>query len=122
MIATHGRQGPVPAACGETRTLANCRALPSPLSSIPTHWKIILMTTVEIKLSDSLAKEAKQAGLLTPEAIETMLRERLRAQRVAELREAITKMASSGGTPMTMEEIEAEIQAYRQERRRAAGV
>ncbi len=79
------------------------------------------MTTIEIKLSDSLAKEAKQAGLLTTEAIETMLRERLRTQHVAELREAITKMASSKGVAMTMEEIEAEIQAYRQERRRAAG-
>lgn len=79
------------------------------------------MTTFEIKLPDSLAKEAQQAGLLTPEAIETMLRERLRTQRVAELREAVGQMASASGAPMTMEEIEAEIQAYRQERQRATG-
>ncbi len=50
-----------------------------------------------------------------------MLRERLRAQRITELREAVGKMASTDGAPMTMGEIEAEIQAYRQERRRAAG-
>ena len=81
------------------------------------------MTTLEVKLElpDSLAKEAQQAGLLTPQALEAMLRERLRAQRVAELREAVGQMASAGGTPLTMEEIEAEIQAYRKERRRASG-
>lgn len=81
------------------------------------------MTTLEVKLElpDSLAKEAQQAGLLTPQAIEAMLRERLRAQRVAELREAVRQMVSAGGTPLTMEEIEAEMQAYRIERRRAPG-
>lgn len=82
---------------------------------------VTTMTTVQIELPDTLVKEARQAGLLTPEAIESMLRQRLRAQHVGELREAIDKMAGSGGTPMTMEEIEAEIQAYRQERRRASG-
>lgn len=79
------------------------------------------MTTLEISLSDALAKEARQAGLLTPEAIEAMLRERLRTQRIAELREAVGQMTSAGGASMTMEEIEAEIQAYRKERRRAPG-
>ncbi|MBI3045912.1 MAG: hypothetical protein HYY78_24150 [Betaproteobacteria bacterium] len=81
------------------------------------------MTTLEVKLDlpESLAKEAQQAGLLTPQAVETMLRERLRTQRVAELREAVKQMVSAGGVPMTMEEIEAEIQAYRKERRRASG-
>jgi hypothetical protein len=81
------------------------------------------MTTLEVKLElpESLAKEAQQAGLLTPKALETMLRERLRAQRVTELREAVKQMVSAGDAPMTMEEIEAEIQAYRKERRRASG-
>ena len=79
------------------------------------------MTTVEIKLPDALAKEARQAGLLTPQALETMLRERLRAQRIGELRDAVKQMVSASGTSMTMEEIEAEIQAYRNERRRASG-
>ena len=79
------------------------------------------MTTVEITLSDSLAAEAQQAGLLSQEAVEIMLRERLRSRRIAELRETVDPMALSGGAPMTMEEIQAEIQAYRQERRRASG-
>ena len=79
------------------------------------------MTTVEITLSDSLAAKAQQVGLLSQEAVEIMLRERLRSRRIAELREAVDQMALSGGAPMTMEEIQAEIQAYRQERRRAPG-
>lgn len=81
------------------------------------------MTTLEVKLDlpESLAKEAQQAGLLTPQALEAMLRERLRTQRVTELREAVKQMVSAGSAPMTMEEIEAEIQAYRKERRRASG-
>lgn len=81
------------------------------------------MTTLEIKLSlpDALAKEAQQAGLLTPKALETMLREQLRTRRIAELREAVGQMAGAEGLPMTMAEIEAEIRAYRQERRRALG-
>ena len=79
------------------------------------------MTTLEIKLPDSLAREAKEAGLLTPEAVETMLRERLRAQRIGELRDAVRQMTAAGDAPLTMEEIESEIQAYREERRRAGG-
>jgi hypothetical protein len=79
------------------------------------------MTTLEINLPDSLAREAKEAGLLTPQAVETMLRERLRAQRIGELRNAVRQMVAAGDAPLTMEEIESEIQAYREERRRAAG-
>jgi hypothetical protein len=79
------------------------------------------MTTVQIELPDTLADEARQAGLHSPDAIETMLRQRLRAQHVAELREAVDKLAGAGGAPMTAEEIQAEIEAYRQERRRTPG-
>jgi hypothetical protein len=79
------------------------------------------MTTLTIELPEALAKEAEQAGLLTQQALELMLRERLRKQRIGELRDAVEQMASDGGKPLTMEEIEAEIQAYREERRRAAG-
>jgi len=79
------------------------------------------MTTVKIELPDSLAKEAQQAGLLTPQELETMLRERLRARHIAELRGAIEQTVNVEGTPMTMQEIEAEVQAYRRERRLASG-
>ena len=75
------------------------------------------MTEVTMTLPDALAQEARAAGLLTPEAIEAMLRERLRRQRVDELFAAMDKMVAVGGSPMTEAEIQAEIEAARAERR-----
>lgn len=81
------------------------------------------MTTLELKLSlpDRLAQEAQAAGLLTPEAIESMLREALRRQHVEDLRSTMKILAAADIPPMTMEEIEAEIKAYRRERQCAGG-
>lgn len=83
------------------------------------------MTTLEIKLPDSLAKEAKEAGLLTPEAIEQMVRETIRRHALGELKQAMNRMATVEGPVMTPEEIQEEIRAARAERRareaRAAG-
>ena len=79
------------------------------------------MTTVQITISDALAKEAAAEGLLEPGSIETILRERLAAARIAKMQATRQKFAAAGTSPMTAEEIEAEIQAYRAERRRAAG-
>lgn len=77
------------------------------------------MTTLEIKLSlpDSLAKEAQQAGLLKPEAVEKLLREEIRRRAVNELFEAMDRMAAVEGPPMTEDEIQAEIDAVRAARR-----
>jgi hypothetical protein len=77
------------------------------------------MTTLEVKLDlpDSLAKEAQQAGLLTSDAIERMLREAVRSRRIARLAEARRNIAAAGIAPLTMEEIQAEIEADRAERR-----
>ena len=46
------------------------------------------MTTLELtlKLPDDHAQRAKSAGLLTPDAIETMLREQLKRQAGEQLR------------------------------------
>lgn len=83
------------------------------------------MTTLEINLPDSLAKEAKQAGLLTPEAIEQMVRGAIRQRALGELKQAMDRMAAVEGPVMTPEEIQEEIRAARAERRareaRAAG-
>ena len=78
------------------------------------------MTTVQITLPDALAQEAAQAGLLTPEKIERMLRDQLRAERMARMKAARDKLAADPLQPMTPEEISAEIEAYRSEQRRAA--
>lgn len=83
------------------------------------------MTTIEIELPDSLAREAKAAGLLAPAAAERMVREAIRRRALAELREAMDRMAAVEGAMMTPEEIQAEIRAARAQRRardaRAAG-
>ncbi|OGI54880.1 MAG: hypothetical protein A3E57_03215 [Candidatus Muproteobacteria bacterium RIFCSPHIGHO2_12_FULL_60_33] len=81
------------------------------------------MTTLQVKLElpDPLAKEAQAAGLLAPEQLVRMLREALRAKRIEKLAAAREVLAANPLPPMTTEEIQAEIDAYRAEVRRAAG-
>jgi hypothetical protein len=76
---------------------------------------------LQLDLPDPLAAEAQAAGLLTPEHLERMVREALRARRVEKLAAAREALAASPLPPMTPEEIQAEIDAYRAEVRRAAG-
>ncbi len=77
------------------------------------------MTQVELKLAlpDSLAREADAAGLLTPRAIEGLLREEVRRRRVEQLFQSADKLAAVKLPPLTEAEVEAEIQAARAERR-----
>lgn len=75
------------------------------------------MTTVQITLPDQLAQEAAQAGLLAPDKIEALLRQRLRAERIERMQTVRAKLAADPMTPMTPEEIQAEITAYRAEQR-----
>jgi hypothetical protein len=75
---------------------------------------------VEIELPDTLATQAKKAGLLEPEALERMVREALLAKRVDDLAKARDVLATNPLPPMTPEEIQAEIDAYRADVRRAA--
>lgn len=79
----------------------------------------LVMTTVELKVSlpDELAKEAREAGLLTPDAVESMLRERMRQRRANRLFKTIDKL-SKITPPITKEEIASEIEAARTERRK----
>jgi hypothetical protein len=81
------------------------------------------MTTLELKLSlpDPLAKEAQEAGLLSSEAIEAMVRAALRDVRLRRFDEAREVLAATPVPAMTAAEIQAEIDAYRAESRRAAG-
>ena len=81
------------------------------------------MTTLTIELPDELAEEAKGRGLLVPDAIEAMIRDKLRGSAVDELLEAADDLAAAGFPPLTMAEIQEEVNAVRLERRqRAAGV
>jgi hypothetical protein len=79
------------------------------------------MTTIQITISDALAKEAEAEGLFETGSIEAILRERLAAARVAKMQSTRQQLQATGTPSMTAEEIEAEINLYRAERRRAAG-
>jgi hypothetical protein len=78
------------------------------------------VTTIEITLPDALAEEAKGAGLLSPEAIEDLLRSKLAADRLTRLQQARELLTARPEEAMTRQEINAEIKAYRQEQRIAA--
>jgi hypothetical protein len=75
------------------------------------------MATLEIRLSDALAKRAQAAGLLSSEAIEKLLADALRTNAFNEFLVGAERVEAAGIAPMSEEEIEAEIQAYRIERR-----
>ena len=75
------------------------------------------MTTLTIDLPDNLAQEARDAGLLNPEAIETMLRENLRRREVDGLFAAADKLAAAHFPPLTMDEIQQEVDAVRAQRK-----
>jgi post-segregation antitoxin (ccd killing protein) len=81
------------------------------------------MTTLELTLNlpDELANKAQAAGLLNSEAIEKLLREQLRKQAGEELRVMLNKAGASSAPPMSEDEIQAEIEVYRAERRAQRG-
>ncbi|OGA00193.1 MAG: hypothetical protein A3H35_20700 [Betaproteobacteria bacterium RIFCSPLOWO2_02_FULL_62_17] len=76
---------------------------------------------LRVNLPDSLASEAQAAGLLTPQAIEHLLREAVRSKAVNELFETADRLAAAGIPPMTMQEIQVEVDAVRKARRERAG-
>jgi post-segregation antitoxin (ccd killing protein) len=78
------------------------------------------MTTLTIELPDELAVEVRNRGLLVPDAVEAMIRERLRASAATELLEAAEQLAAAEFSSLTMAEIQEEVKAVRRERRRRA--
>jgi len=86
--------------------------------------QVIAMTTLELKLTlpDELARRARDAGLLTSQALERLLNEALRRKQAADsLLSIADRVAAAGIPPMPMEEINAEVKAARAERNQGAG-
>ena len=75
------------------------------------------MKTVTVDLPTSLATEVEEAGLLVPEAFAGIMLRARRRQAIDSLLE-IPKMPPTDSIPMTMDEIQAEVNAVRAERRR----
>jgi len=76
-----------------------------------------MSTELKLTLPDNLAREAEASGLLTPEAIETLLREEIRRRRVDRLFSAADRLANLDVPMLTESEVEAEIEAARRSRR-----
>jgi len=80
------------------------------------------MTELKVTLPDRLAREAREAGLLSPKAIQRLLREAMRRRAAArEFLSVADRVAAAGVAPVSEEEIQAEIDAVRKARRRRRG-
>ena len=78
------------------------------------------MTTLELRLTlpDDLVHRAQSAGLLTSEAIESMLCEQLKKRAGENLRAMWARMPREELTPEIEQEIVEEVRAVRAERRK----
>lgn len=76
-----------------------------------------MFTELKLILPNNLVREAEASGLLTPEAIETLLREEIRRRRVEQLFSAADRLANLDLPTLTESEVEAEIEAVRRSRR-----
>ncbi len=79
------------------------------------------MTKIQIELSDTTAKAAREAGLLTPRALARLVDEAIKRQRAADCLLSIADRVEKAGIPsMSMPEIDAEVKAVRRQRKRRA--
>jgi hypothetical protein len=80
------------------------------------------MTKIQIELPDATAKAAREAGLLTPQALDRLLTDAIRRRQAGDsLLTIADRVAQAGIAPMPMEEIDGEVKAVRAERRQRAG-
>ena len=78
------------------------------------------MTTLELTLNlpSQLAREAKSAGLLTPESITQLLKDAMRRRAGQALITAAHQAAQAGGIPPSMDSIVADVKAVRATRKK----
>jgi hypothetical protein len=80
--------------------------------------------TIQLDLPEALAREAKAKGLLEPQRLETLIKDELVSpEALKNYREMVDQMRAYPDEPMTMDEIQAEVDAVRAERaaRRESG-
>ena len=75
------------------------------------------MTELVVTLPDDLAQRARNAGLLSDSAIQRLLEEAMRREAGRKLLEIAQRVQAAGIPPMTMDEIQVEVDAVRAERR-----
>jgi hypothetical protein len=75
------------------------------------------MTMIQIDLPEATAKAAREAGLLTPAAVERLFSEAIRREAGRRLLDAAKLVHAAGIPEMSMDEINEEVKAARAERR-----
>jgi hypothetical protein len=76
------------------------------------------MTKIEIELPEATAKAARDAGLLTPKALEWLFRDAIKRREAADrLLSIADRVADAGIAPMSVDQINAEVKAARVEGR-----
>jgi hypothetical protein len=77
---------------------------------------------ITLTLPNDLAEQAEPLGLLRPEAVERLIREEVRRRAWDRLIETARRIHAANIPPMTEDEVQAEVDAARAERRaRRAG-
>ena len=73
------------------------------------------MTSIDLKLElpDKLAREAEEAGLLTPRALARLLREGVRRQALRRITEGTERVRKAGIRPLSLAEIQREVDKVR---------
>jgi hypothetical protein len=81
-----------------------------------------MMTKIQIELPDETAKAAREAGLLTPEALDRLLTDAMRRRQAADrLFDIAERVSRARVEPMSMAEVDAEVKSVRAKGRRRAG-
>jgi hypothetical protein len=81
-----------------------------------------MSVTIEVDLPDALIKEARANGLLDSKRIGELLSNELRRARDRkELGQMLENVRCQPGEPLSMEEIQAEVNAVREQRNRREG-
>jgi hypothetical protein len=75
------------------------------------------MTTLEITLSDDVARKANAAGLLSPVRLEEILSTEIRRAAGAQLRAHMERVRADPEPEISMDEINALVKEVRRERR-----
>lgn len=105
---------------GMVQKCAYSRVRALPLSACPAgfHYRTrVAMTTVQIDLPDQLAQQARNAGLLSPQKMEAMLRAQLRREAFEGLRALHERLSPEELTPETEQEIDQVVRQVRAEQR-----
>jgi hypothetical protein len=80
------------------------------------------MTRVQFELPDATVQAARDGGLLTSQGLDRLLNAALERQHAANsLLSIADRVAAANIEPMSMDEINAEVKAAREERRQRAG-